>query len=140
LEGRWAEKGSTYVAQAGLELVILPAQSPECWNYKHVLLCLAFIGVSSKIQQEKAIQVWYFLTPTWVENSQSRYSRKSYENTRRACWGGRDGGDGARVLLVADSQGRTSISAGAKDALLLWRHLSWCLATPATLPRKSSSH
>jgi hypothetical protein len=29
------ETGSHYVAQAGLELLILLPQSPKCWDYRH---------------------------------------------------------------------------------------------------------
>jgi hypothetical protein len=31
------ETGSFYIAQAGLKLEILLPQSPECWDYRHVL-------------------------------------------------------------------------------------------------------
>jgi hypothetical protein len=33
----FGETGSHYVAQAGLKLMILPLQPPECWDYRHVL-------------------------------------------------------------------------------------------------------
>jgi hypothetical protein len=35
------ETESGYVAQADLELTILPLQPPECWDYKYILPCLA---------------------------------------------------------------------------------------------------
>jgi hypothetical protein len=37
-------QGLHYVAQAGLELMILP-QPPECWSYRCVPSCLACISV-----------------------------------------------------------------------------------------------
>jgi hypothetical protein len=38
------ETGSHYVAQAGLELVIILPQSPECWDYRYLLPCPAQNG------------------------------------------------------------------------------------------------
>jgi hypothetical protein len=35
------EKGSCYVAQADLKLVIFLCQPPVCWDYRHVPPCLA---------------------------------------------------------------------------------------------------
>jgi hypothetical protein len=40
------ETKSHYVAQAGLEFMILLPQSPECWDCKRESLCLALALVS----------------------------------------------------------------------------------------------
>jgi hypothetical protein len=46
-----SETGSHYVAQAGLELMILLPQTPECWDYSHMPPCpvvMAFLLAESR--------------------------------------------------------------------------------------------
>jgi hypothetical protein len=43
------EVGSGFIVQAGLKLMIFLTQPPECRDYRHAQLCLAFILYLVKI-------------------------------------------------------------------------------------------
>jgi hypothetical protein len=54
------ETGSCYIAQAGLELMILLPQFPQCWDHRHVLphplifpFLMNFLARISKMVEEQ---------------------------------------------------------------------------------------
>jgi hypothetical protein len=47
----YLQKGSCYVAQAGLEFKILLPQPPDCWDYRHVLPLLTRIILEDPIEE-----------------------------------------------------------------------------------------
>jgi hypothetical protein len=61
---------SHYVVQAALELVIFLPQLPECWNYRHMPLCVECIILILQSRDLFSFSISSFFPPLSLVSSQ----------------------------------------------------------------------